>query len=54
MNKMMRNKKAILFFILPELAAFLLIVILSILYSFYYSLNSWDGITDKIFVGLID
>lgn len=52
MNKMMRNKKAILFFILPELVVFLLIVILSIVYSFYYSLNSWDGITDKIFVGL--
>lgn len=51
MNKMMSNKKAILVFILPELAVFLFIVISSIGTSFYYSLHSWDGITEKIFVG---
>ncbi len=52
MNKMMNNKKAVVLFILPELVVFLFVVISSIGTSFYYSLHSWDGITDKVFVGL--
>lgn len=52
MDKMLRNKRAIAFFILPELIVFFLIVVVSIGSSFFYSLHSWNGITDKIFVGL--
>lgn len=52
MNKILSNKKAIVFFILPELLIFLFVVIYSVGCSFYYSLHSWDGITDKVFVGV--
>lgn len=52
MNKMMSNKKAILLFILPEFVVFVFVVVTSIVMSFYYSLHSWDGISEKIFVGL--
>ena len=52
MNKMLSNKKAITLFILPELIIFLFVVVSSIVMSFHYSLYSWDGISEKIFVGL--
>ncbi|WP_330610896.1 sugar ABC transporter permease [Enterocloster citroniae] len=52
MNKILSNKKAIVFFILPELLIFLFVVIYSVGCSFYYSLHSWNGITDKVFVGV--
>lgn len=52
MQKMLSNKKAIIGFIAPAFIFFTLIVIISIGASFYYSLNSWDGIGEKIFVGL--
>ena len=45
MNKILSNKKAIVFFILPELLIFLFVVIYSVGCSFYYSLHSWNGIT---------
>ncbi|MFV0363158.1 MAG: carbohydrate ABC transporter permease [Suipraeoptans sp.] len=51
MNKMMSDKKSIAFFILPELVVFTFVVIYSIATSFFYSLHTWDGITDKVFVG---
>lgn len=47
----MSNKKAILIFILPALILFTFIVVVSIVTSFYYSLNSWDGISQKVFIG---
>ncbi|GLC82806.1 carbohydrate ABC transporter permease [Lacrimispora brassicae] len=52
MERSLRNKKAICFFILPGLLWFALIVIVPIIQSAYYSLLNWDGITASSFVGL--
>lgn len=51
MNKLLRDKKAILLFIAPTLMIFTLVVITSIFMSGYYSLFDWDGIGEKIFIG---
>lgn len=52
MEKALRNKKAIAFFVLPGLIWFVLIAILPIFQSFGYSFLKWDGITRPEFVGL--
>lgn len=52
MDKMLRDKKAILLFMLPALLIYSFVAVLSILMSTYYSLFDWDGIGDKVFVGL--
>lgn len=52
MDQVLRDKKAIAFFVLPALSIFLLIVIIPMFVSLYYSGLSWDGIGEKTFVGL--
>lgn len=52
MNKVLSDKKAIFIFILPALILFMAIIIMPIFMSGYYSLNEWDGIGDKVFIGL--
>lgn len=52
MEKALRNKKAIAFFVLPGLIWFLLIAIVPIFQSFSYSLLKWDGISKPVFVGV--
>jgi len=52
MDKVMRDKKAIFLFIFPSFVLFTLIIILPIFMSTHYSLTEWNGIGDKIFVGL--
>lgn len=52
MEKTLSNRKAIFIFTFPALLIFLLIVISSIVMSFYYSMTEWDGISGKVFVGL--
>ena len=52
MNKIYRNKKAIVLFLLPAVLLFVGIIILPILMSTYYSLHDWDGMSDMKFIGL--
>lgn len=52
MEKALRNKKAIAFFVLPGLIWFIVIAIVPIVQSFAYSFLKWDGISKPVFVGL--
>jgi raffinose/stachyose/melibiose transport system permease protein len=52
MEKALRDKKAILFFILPGLVWFTLIAIIPVFQSFSYSFLSWNGITKARITGL--
>ncbi len=52
MDKVRRNKLAILVFILPAAILFFGIIIIPIFMSGYYSLLDWDGITAGTFVGI--
>jgi raffinose/stachyose/melibiose transport system permease protein len=52
MEKALRDKKAILFFVLPALIWFVAIAVIPIIQSVGYSLLNWNGITEPKFVGL--
>lgn len=52
MERALRNKRAISFFVLPGLIWFLAIVIVPVVLSVNYSFLDWDGITDAKFIGL--
>lgn len=52
MEKVRRNKLALLVFLLPAAILFFAIIIVPIFMSGYYSLLNWDGIGDGKFVGL--
>lgn len=52
MKKILSNKKAIALFVLPTTSIMLLIVIVPIAISFYYSLLDWDGLGKGVFIGL--
>lgn len=52
MEKALRSKRAICFFILPALIWFLAIVLVPVLQSTYYSFLEWDGFTQAKWVGL--
>lgn len=52
MEKVRRNKIAIVLFLLPAVILFAVIIVLPILMSSYYSLLDWDGITKGSFVGI--
>lgn len=52
MDRVRRNKGAIVLFMLPATLLFLTIIIIPIFMSGYYSLLDWDGITKGTFVGL--
>lgn len=51
MEKLLRDKKAILLFVLPTFLIFTIIIILPIFFSLYYSMLNWDGFSKGIFVG---
>jgi ABC-type sugar transport systems, permease components len=51
MDKLLRDKKAIFLFVFPTFLIFAVIVLLPIAYSFGYSLQKWDGISQGIFIG---
>ncbi len=51
MNKTFSNKTAIMIFVLPSFVLFSVIVVIPVVMSFYYSLFSWDGITEPVFNG---
>lgn len=52
MNKILSNKKVLCLFLLPTLIITMLIVVIPIFISFYYSLLDWDGIGKGSFIGL--
>lgn len=51
MDKVLRDKKAILIFVLPGFILFFSVVILPMFSSTYYSLLDWNGLTKGTFVG---
>lgn len=52
MEKIRRNKLAIVLFILPAALLFIGIIIIPIIMSTVYSFQDWDGITQPVFVGI--
>ena len=52
MKQTLGNKKVICLFVLPALTLFLLIVLFPIIMSAYYSLLDWDGIGEKMWIGI--
>ena len=51
LNKVLSNKKAVVFFLFPALFLFVTIIIVPIIMSVGYSFQEWDGIGEKIFAG---
>lgn len=52
MNRLYRNKPAIILFLLPAMILFIGIIIVPIIMSAYYSLHDWNGFTDMKFIGM--
>jgi len=52
MDKVLRDKKAIMVFVLPALIIFVVIIIIPIFMSTYYGTLKWDGIGDGKFIGV--
>ena len=52
MEKALRDKKAICFFVIPAMLWFAAIALVPIFQSVYYSFLEWDGITTANFIGL--
>lgn len=52
MKKVLGNKKAIVIFIAPALSLFVVIMVLPILASFFFSLQDWDGLGEMSFAGM--
>ncbi|MGJ7046204.1 carbohydrate ABC transporter permease [Thermoanaerobacterium thermosulfurigenes] len=52
MEKILSDKKAIFIFVFPAFITFVIIVLLPILISFYFSLLKWDGFNKGIFIGI--
>jgi raffinose/stachyose/melibiose transport system permease protein len=51
-EKVFRDKRAIIIFVLPAILVFSSVVILPILFSGYYSLLDWNGAGKSTFIGL--
>jgi len=51
MDKVLRDKKAIILFILPALLIFIAVIVIPMFQSGYFSLLKWDGIGEKTFIG---
>ncbi|NDL68581.1 carbohydrate ABC transporter permease [Anaerotalea alkaliphila] len=52
MDKVRKNKTAIILFMLPAVVLFAGIIIVPIFMSGYFSLFKWDGMTEGAFIGL--
>lgn len=52
MDKVLGDRKAISLFVLPAFLLFCGIVIVPMFVSLYYSFFQWDGIGDRIFIGM--
>lgn len=51
MDKMLRNKKSLLVFMLPAFLLFTLVLFVPIVQSVYYSFCDYKGMTDPVFIG---
>ncbi len=52
MQKMLGNKKAYWIFVIPAFVIYLVMAFVPIAMSGYYSTMQWDGIGEKIFIGI--
>ena len=52
MKKILSNKKAIALFVIPTVVLMLVIVLIPICISVYYSLLEWDGLGKGTFIGI--
>lgn len=52
MNKILRDKKAIMVFVLPTVILFTLVLFVPVIQMFYYSMCDYTGITKPVFTGL--
>lgn len=52
MKKILSDKRAIALFVIPSLVIMLVIVLVPILISVYYSMLDWDGLGKGTFIGL--
>ena len=52
MDKFLGNKKAVMLFTLPSLLLFGGLLLVSGVFSFYYSTLEWNGIGEGVFIGL--
>ena len=52
MHAALGKKRTVICFLLPAVLVYAISVILPIFWSGYYSLFDWDGIGEKIFVGI--
>ncbi len=52
MDKVLRDKRAILIFVMPAFIVFVAVVLMPILFSTYYSLLNWNGASPGTFIGL--
>ncbi len=52
MERALRDKKAICFFVVPGLVWFCLIALIPVFQSAYYSTLDWDGVTQATFLGI--
>lgn len=52
MDRVLGNKKAIVFFLFPALVMFVGLIIIPIVMSLYYSLQEWSGFGKGTFVGM--
>lgn len=52
MDKLLKDKKAILFFVLPGFLLFTLILFIPICQSIYYAFCDYDAMTSPVFIGL--
>ncbi|TYQ14828.1 UNVERIFIED_CONTAM: raffinose/stachyose/melibiose transport system permease protein [Acetivibrio alkalicellulosi] len=51
MDSVRKNKLAIVLFLFPAAALFIMIIIVPIIMSAYYSLQNWDGFSQGTFIG---
>jgi len=51
-DKVLNNKKAIIFFLFPGILMFLVLIVIPIVMSSYYSLQDWSGYGKGTFIGL--
>lgn len=52
MDKLLRNKRTILCFLLPGVVIYTVSVIIPIIWSAYYSLVDWNGYGEITYVGI--
>lgn len=52
MDRMLRNRKAIVFFVAPAFVLFTVVLLIPILQMLYYSLCDYNALKEPVFIGL--